>query len=161
MFRNIYKRIDYLRNSSATFISWICPLLRYINPIKSEFIYSDGDEIKYLYFNVFGTNGFVLPKFNNTVYIQINVSSTFGFEDITANLFENFDDPADFKESFDNWYDHVQHYKRVYSVQCHSEQSEIYCLCLSELARMNQEFREEYFKLMKDHFLHMQKVMLI
>lgn len=108
MFRNIYKRIDYLRNSSAAFISWICPLLRYINPIKSEFIYSDGDEIKYLYFNVFGTNGFVLPKFNNSVYIQINVSSTFGFEDVTANLFENFDDPADFKESFDNWYDHVQ-----------------------------------------------------
>ena len=107
MFRNIYKRIDYLRNSSAVFISWICPNLRFINPIRHEYIYIEGDEIKYLYFNVSGINGFVLPKFNNVTYIQITQSSTFGFEDVTANLFDNFDDPEEYKEGFYNWFEHV------------------------------------------------------
>ena len=161
MFRNIYKRIDFLRNSSASFISWICPILRYINPIKTEFIYNEGDEIKYLYFNVHGDNAFVLTKFNNQAYIQVKQSSVFGFEDVASNLFEDFDDPEEYKESFEDWYDHIGSYKRVFSIQCKSEQSELYCLCLSELSRMVQEFSNEYIKLMKDHFMHLQKVVLI
>ena len=47
----------------------------------------EGDELKDIYFNVYGKNGFILNKFDNTTYITINQSSTFGFEDITANLF--------------------------------------------------------------------------
>lgn len=113
MFRNIYKRVEYLRNTSSHFIAWICPILRFVNPIKHEYIYYEGDDIKHLYFNVQGTNAFVLPKFNNIAYIQITQSSTFGFEDVTANLFDNFDDPVDYKESFDNWYEHVSQFRRI------------------------------------------------
>ena len=93
MFKTIYKNIDYLKSAKAPFISWICPILRLVSPIKNEFIYQEGDEVKYIYFNAAGLNGFVLTKFNNTPFIRINQSMTFGFEDVTANLFMMFEEP--------------------------------------------------------------------
>ena len=78
----------------------------------------EGDELRDIYFNTHGKNGFILKKFHNTTYITINQSSTFGFEDITANLFERFEDASSYKESFLNWYELSKQYKRIFTVQC-------------------------------------------
>ena len=72
MYRNIYKKIDYLKNCQAPFISWICPNLKQVNPIKIELIYIEGDELKDIYFNAHGKSGFILQKFNSVTYITIN-----------------------------------------------------------------------------------------
>lgn len=88
MYQGIYKKIEYLRSSSTAFIAWICPMLRYISPIKNEYVFIEGDEVRCLYLLTVGQCGFVLPKFNNATYVTIHQSSIFGIDDIIGNMYE-------------------------------------------------------------------------
>jgi hypothetical protein len=63
-------------------------MLRTIHPIKHEFIYIEGDEVKCLYFNAMGQCGFILPKFNNVSYVTIEKAKHFGLDDITGSIYD-------------------------------------------------------------------------
>jgi len=81
-----YKRIECFKGRSVTFIAWICPLLKPGLFPDNQYIYFEGDEILDIHFLIKGNAGFVLPKYRNTVYIEIQVGSNLGIIDIVGSI---------------------------------------------------------------------------
>jgi CRP-like cAMP-binding protein len=67
-----YKKISFLReNASESFLAWICPILIPEVVSQLDYVYFEGDEIKSIYFIKSGECGFVLPRYSNIKYIDI------------------------------------------------------------------------------------------
>jgi len=81
-----YKKIECFKGKSAGFIAWICPLLRPGLHPDNQYIYFEADDILDVQFLIQGKAGFVLPKYNNTVYIEIQVGSHLGIIDIVGSI---------------------------------------------------------------------------
>lgn len=60
-----------------------------------------------------------------------------------------------------NWYDYCDKSKRLFTVQCQADDTEIYTLMISDIEKMKYEFNSEFHRLMKDAFLHNQKMFTI
>ena len=87
-----YSRILFLRkNNSESFLAWICPLIKANIYDDREYIYFDGDDINMIYFLKYGSCGFVLPRYSNIKYINVNIGATFGLVDIIGNMLVNKD----------------------------------------------------------------------
>lgn len=92
-----YKKLDFLKGTSESFLAWICPLLRPEIISNSDYIYFEGDDVTCMYFMRHGECGFVLPRHSNIKYIDIKSGNLFGIIDIVGSmLFSDADD-------FDNW----------------------------------------------------------
>jgi hypothetical protein len=96
---NLYKRIDILKGRSSAFIAWICPLLKSSLFYKEQYIFFEGDDITAIYFMTKGKAGFVLPKYKNTTYIEINQGQYFGVIDVVGSILGN-------QFELDNWIAH-------------------------------------------------------
>jgi|LauGreDrversion4_2_1035121.scaffolds.fasta_scaffold121866_2 hypothetical protein len=94
--KNIYNTIDFFKFKEKNFIAWIGPLLRPIGISELEYVYKEGEEIKeskkyYLRFNLLvyflvkGVAGYVLPRFDNTVYIKVEEGDHFGHVDLVLD----------------------------------------------------------------------------
>jgi hypothetical protein len=83
--KNIYVNIDFFKDRDKSFIAWIGPLLKPIKAQEQEYIYKEGEEIKEVYFMVKGVAGYVLPRFDNTVYIRIEDGDHFGHVDFALD----------------------------------------------------------------------------
>ena len=64
-----------------------------------NYIYFEGDDVNDIYFLIKGKAGFVLPKYQNTTYIDINVGAHFGIIDIVESMLLN-------KLDMNNWMSH-------------------------------------------------------
>ena len=64
---------------------WIFPILKPFAATKEEHIFFEGDDINGLYFLKEGSCGFVLPKFRNAKYIDIDEGTYFGITDIVGS----------------------------------------------------------------------------
>jgi CRP-like cAMP-binding protein len=64
------------------FIAWIAPMLFQMEFQKDSYIFMEGEHVNYTYFLLKGESGFVLPRFNNTVYILICQGDYFGTLDL-------------------------------------------------------------------------------
>ena len=84
-----YKNIYFLKDKTMSFIAWICPLLKTYLLSPNEYVYFEGDEIMNLQFMKDGSCGFVLPKYNNTKYINVSIGCEFGVEDIIGSILKN------------------------------------------------------------------------
>ena len=85
-----YSRILFLRNNgSESFLAWICPQIKANIYDNREYIYFDGDDINCIYFLKYGSCGFVLPRYSNIKYINVNKGATFGIVDIIGNMLMN------------------------------------------------------------------------
>jgi len=73
IYEDRYKKIKFFRNRSASFISWLCPLLQPQLFTDKQYIFQEGDDVTNLYFMITGNAAFVLPSFDNTKYIDIEV----------------------------------------------------------------------------------------
>ena len=80
-----YKKLKFFKYRSATFISWLCPLLKPQTFAEDQYIYLEGDDVKHIYFMIDGVASFVLPSFDNTQYIKIEVGDHFGMIDIAGS----------------------------------------------------------------------------
>ena len=94
-----YKKISFFNGKSASFIAWICPLLKPRRYPNNGYVYFEGDTVNNIYFLIKGKAGFVLPKYKNTVYIEISVGSHFGIVDIIASILQS-------QYDLDNWINH-------------------------------------------------------
>lgn len=91
-----YKSIRTFRGRSSAFIAWICPLLKPQGYPGNNYIYVEGDDVSYVFFLTDGKAGFVLPKYQNTAYIDIEIGSHFGIIDIIGSVLSA-------KIEFDDW----------------------------------------------------------
>ncbi|CDW89496.1 cation channel family protein [Stylonychia lemnae] len=80
--RDIYQNVDFFKARDSQFIFWVGPLLKPLLFSEQKYIYREGDEIKEIYFMTNGTAGFVLPIYNNAVYIQVEKGDEFGLTDL-------------------------------------------------------------------------------
>jgi CRP-like cAMP-binding protein len=104
-----YKKLKFFKNRNATFISWLCPLLKPQFYADDQYIYLEGDDVKHIYFLIDGVASFVLPSFDNTRYINIEVGDHFGVIDIMGCA-----KAQDFEMS--EWYSKKRMLKRQFSV---------------------------------------------
>lgn len=80
-----YSRIKFFRDRTASFISWMCPLLKPQYFGTNQYIFYEGDEVKEIQFMIVGEAAFVLPSFKNTKYIMIESGDHFGVIDIIGS----------------------------------------------------------------------------
>lgn len=87
-----YRKVIFLHDMTSSFISWLCPLLK-PRPFSSySYIQLEGDEIDSIFFLIKGIASFVLPKYDNVQYININVGYHFGVIDIVGSCqMQDFD----------------------------------------------------------------------
>lgn len=57
-----FRRIDFIREQSSSFINWICTNLIPMIHSPGEYIYFEGDDINCIYFMKAGNAGMVLPR---------------------------------------------------------------------------------------------------
>ena len=89
---DIYVNVEFFKTKEKNFIVWVGPLLKRFNVEEQEYIYKEGDDVKesnlysqlndIVYFLIKGVAGYVLPRFNNMVYITIERGDHFGIIDI-------------------------------------------------------------------------------
>ena len=92
--KNIYHNIIFFKNRDKCFIAWIGPLLKPIQSEELEYIYKEGEEVKegklfyslndlfIVFFLIKGEAAYVLPRYDNTIYIRIEDGDHFGHVDI-------------------------------------------------------------------------------
>lgn len=66
-----YKKIKFFKQTSNSFISWLCPLLKPNSFEENQYIFSEGEDIQSIYFLLKGRASFVLPSYDNVSYIDI------------------------------------------------------------------------------------------
>lgn len=123
-----YKKLKFFKDRSATFISWLCPLLKPQFYADDQYIFLEGDDVKHIYFLIDGVASFVLPSFDNTRYIDIEVGDHFGMMDIAGCA-----RTQDFEMT--EWYSKKHQLKRQFSV-CAILNVEVQILSIQDLYRM-------------------------
>lgn len=53
---------------------------------EKQYIYFEGDDVTNIFFLIKGKAGFVLPKYKNATYIEINIGAHFGIVDIVGSV---------------------------------------------------------------------------
>lgn len=132
-----YSQITFFKNRSASFVSWICPLLKPQLYGQNEYIYYEGDLIENICFVINGKAAFVLPSYRNSRYITINPGDHFGVIDILGSVSQH--DEID----LNNWYDKKSLLKRQFTIQA-VEDTECLILSLQNYYQMQKEFTEMY-----------------
>jgi CRP-like cAMP-binding protein len=80
--KQIYQEINFFKEKPMPFIAYVAPMLTEMNYQKDQYIFLEGEHINYIYFIVRGEAGFVLPRYNNTLYILIGQGDHFGLIDM-------------------------------------------------------------------------------
>lgn len=63
-------------------MQWLVPKLKVLEFETNQYIYSEGDQARYIYFINKGSAGFVLPRYKNSIYILIEKGDHFGIIDL-------------------------------------------------------------------------------
>ena len=88
VYKEAYNTIEFLKNGSENFLSWICPLLEQNWYTSDQIVYYESDIIKELFFQLNGFTGYVIPFDTNVVYIQVENGDMFGDIDFIASAKE-------------------------------------------------------------------------
>ena len=96
-----------------------------------------------MFFLLKGTASYVLPQYNNTKYINIEIGDQFGLIDVIASAhFQNFD-PED-------WFQRKDALERQFTIKA-TDYVEVLNFLFQDFARMRKEFLEYYEALLLDH----------
>jgi len=82
MHRDIYDKIYFFHDKPKEFLVYCVPMLKEMTFQPDMYIYQEGDAIQYVYFIEKGRAGFVLPRFDNAIYIIIEHGDLFGVIDL-------------------------------------------------------------------------------
>ena len=92
-----YSNVIFFAKKDRSFIAWVSTILRPINIEDGKYIYKEGDEIEEVYFLVKGAAGYVLPRYDNKVYLIIEPGEHFGHVDLSDDA--SFLDDAVYRPS--------------------------------------------------------------
>jgi hypothetical protein len=84
--------MTFLKTQSMSYIAWICPLFKQYVVMENEYLYMEGDEITAIYFLKAGKCAYVLPKYENSRYIDVGPGLDFGMEDIVGSIIKQDED---------------------------------------------------------------------
>lgn len=139
VYQEKYDNVRFLHDKSYIFISWICPLLKPFSFRERQYLFLEGDEVTHMSFLVSGKAGFVLPKYDNAKYININVGDHFGFIDVISSIKEHDLDKED-------WISSRNLIKREFTIIAETE-TEVLNLNITDVHKMKIEFYDCYEKL--------------
>lgn len=155
----VYKKIKSFEGRQPAFIAWVCPLLRPRAYSKTSMIFSEDEDVAEILFLIEGKAGFVLPKYNFTTYITIEVGQHFGAIDIPASIFHKFE-PDELHDWMDSWYRHKDILRRQFTVMA-MRNSDVLGLSIADLNRMRREFPEQYLKMFEDSLVRMRRALIL
>jgi voltage-gated potassium channel len=67
----MYSTVKFFDNKDQSFIAWVGTVIRPINIQEQEYVFKECEEIIEIYFLVQGKAAYVLPRYRNAVYIDI------------------------------------------------------------------------------------------
>ena len=93
VYRHMYgytkERIQFFsKNSDPEFTAWICPLLKSRLFIEDMPVFREMETLQAIYFLESGEVAYVLPQYQNRVYVKVAESETFGNIDIAFRYLE-------------------------------------------------------------------------
>lgn len=106
-----YCKIKFFKDRSASFVSWMCQLLKPQNYLDMQMMGIEGEEISEISFIINGTAQFVLPAFNNLAYIQVCTGQSYGVIDLISSC-STLD--IDF---YEEWYEKKLLMHRQFTIQ--------------------------------------------
>lgn len=91
--RKMYESINFFKGKDRSFIVWIATVLRPMNVPECEYIYKEAEEISesklpssidcgLVFFMVEGSAAYVLPRYNNKIYVMLERGEYFGHVDM-------------------------------------------------------------------------------
>ena len=95
IYQQTYESLNFLKGKSSSFIAWICPLFKPQVITNYQYIFFEGDDIPNIYFLQKGSAGMVLPKHDNTKFVNITKGNQFGVVDIIGSILMNDDMQTD------------------------------------------------------------------
>lgn len=140
IFEKTFKQIHYFKERPISFVTWICPLLRPQVKTSNQYVYYEGDDVSCIYFLKKGNAGYVLPRYQNLMYIKMVQGQHFGISCIVGSIME--------KGVFhiENWISQRDKLKRQFTIHC-QDQCELLTLSIHDLNLMKDEFYDEYTQL--------------
>ena len=66
-----YANVAFFKDKDQSFIAWISTLIRPINSEAEDYIYKEGEDVVEIYFLVKGSAGYVLPRLQNRVFLDL------------------------------------------------------------------------------------------
>eukprot|EP00347_Sterkiella_histriomuscorum_P023005 403336321 len=151
--KDIYHNIDFFKHQDKDFIFWVGPLLKHMQVSEQEYIFKEGDEIKEIYFLVNGHAAYVLPRFDDTIYIQIERGNHFGVIDLVYD-----EDLVDYKISLRRKSQKPVEIYRIFTVLALVD-CELLILTIQDLNKMKTEFPEQFDMLFSNSLKILKKAM--
>jgi CRP-like cAMP-binding protein len=122
------------------FIAWIGPMLLQMEFQKDQYVFMEGENVNYIYFILKGESAFVLPRFDNTIYILICEGDYFGVIDLIP--YEEGQCGKKVKSKKKDAWDMT----RKFTVQSVTK-STLMALKTEDLSKINSEFPDIYAEL--------------
>ncbi len=80
-----YSNIAFFKEKDQSFIAWISTLIRPINSQAEDYIYKEGEDVIEIYFLVKGNAGYVLPRLQNRVFLDLKEGQHFGHSEMAMD----------------------------------------------------------------------------
>lgn len=147
-----YKAIKFFKGKNRSFITWICPQLKPICFAENQNIFFEGDDIKNIFFLSKGNAGYVLPKYENTIYINIQEGDHFGIIDLLGSCSNNFLDHND-------WISRKTMLQCQFTIQALTEVT-VQSLSIENLYKMQLEFPDIYDQLFNESITILRRTLI-
>ncbi|CDW71411.1 UNKNOWN [Stylonychia lemnae] len=145
--KDIYREIEFFKKQDKNFIVWVCPLLRPFLVSEQDYIYKEGDDIKER------VAGYVIPRFDNTVYIQIDKGDHFGELDLVYDP-KILSLTINIKKKAQKNKDIFRRFSVQAIINC-----ELLILTLDDIDKMKLEFPEVFDDLFNNSLKRLEKVL--
>ena len=83
-----YQTVTYFKDKDPVFFSWIVYLLRPLIFTQHQYICRESEQLTDIYFITVGEMAYVLPSYNNAVFVKIGQGSNIGHLDIYGSYME-------------------------------------------------------------------------
>jgi CRP-like cAMP-binding protein len=78
----MYASVKFFKSKQKSFVVWVGTVIRPVNYQEGEYICKEGERIGEMYFMVNGSAAYVLPRFENKPFFDINQGDHFGHVDL-------------------------------------------------------------------------------
>ena len=127
---------------------WVVKFLRPVHFQEQEYIFKEGENVTEVCFLVSGLAGFVLPRFDNTVYIRIEAGDHFGHTDIILDDLSEADGTSFYHipEKPIKSKDFIRRFTTQSLIDCEMMQ-----LSVDDIERMKFEFPDVFIELLANN----------